>query len=65
MLTEAFRDSNEGIDIRYCTDGRLFNRVEKTKVKSDSILDLFFPDYCSLNSGSEAQMQLSTNATKR
>ena len=64
MLTEAFRNRNVGMDFRYRTDGRLFNlrRLKaKTKVKSDSILELLFADDCALNAGSEAQLQLSAD----
>ena len=59
MLTGAFRDGDVGIDLRYRTDGKLFNlrRLQaKTKVKTDIIRDFLFADDCALNAGSEADM---------
>ena len=60
MLSDAFRDGPEGVDIRYRTDGGLFNlrRLKaKTKVRSDTIHDLLFADDCALNAGSEADLK--------
>ena len=60
MLTNAFRDDDVGIDLKYRTDGKLFNlrRLQaKTKVKTDIIRDFLFADDCALNAGSEADMQ--------
>ena len=62
MLTDAFRVGDVGIDLRYLTDGKLFNlrRLQaKTKVKTDIIRDFLFADDCALNAGSEADMQRS------
>ena len=64
MLTDAFRDDDVGIDLRYRTDGKLFNlrRLQaKTKVKTDIIRDFLFADDCALNAGSEADMQRSVD----
>ncbi|KAI0222195.1 hypothetical protein LSAT2_026566 [Lamellibrachia satsuma] len=64
MLTDSFRDGDIGIDLRYRTDGMLFNlrRLQaKTKVKTDIIRDFLFADDCALNAGSEADMQRSVH----
>ena len=64
MLTAAFRDGDVGIDLRYRTDGKLFNlrRLQaKTKVNTDIIRDFLFADECALNAGSEADMQRSVD----
>ena len=64
MLTDAFQDSDPGIDIRYRTDGRLFNlrRLQaKTKVHYDKLRDFLFADDCALNAGSAEDMQHSMN----
>ena len=64
MLTDAFRDSDVGIGIRYRFDGSLFNlrRLQaKTKVSTDTINDLLFADDCALNAASEADMQHSVD----
>ena len=64
MLTEAFRDEDVGVNLKYRTDGKLFNlrRLQaKTKVMTDIIRDLLFADDCALNAVSEADMQRSVN----
>ena len=64
MLTDAFRDGDIGVDIKYRTDGKLFNprRLQaKTKVKSDTIRDLLFADDCALIANTEADLQTSMN----
>lgn len=64
MLTDAFRDGDVGIGLKYRTDGKLFNlrRLQaKTKVMTDIIRDFLFADDCALNAGSEADMQLSVD----
>ena len=62
MLTDAFREANPGLDIRYRTDGRLFNlrRLQaKTKIHVDKLRDFLFADDCALNAGSAEDMQYS------
>ena len=64
MLTEAFKGEDDGVNLRYRTDGKLFNlrRLQaKTKVHTDIIRDLLFADHCALNAVSEADMQRSVN----
>ena len=62
MHTDAFHDSDPGIDIRYRTDGKLFNlrRLQaKTKTHVDRLREFLFADDCPLNAGNEADMQRS------
>jgi len=64
MLTNAFRDGDVGVGIRYRTDGKLFNprRLQaKTKVMTDTIREFLFADDCALNAGSEADLQRSVD----
>ena len=60
MLTDAFRDCEPGINIKFRTDGKLFNprRLQAvTKVK-ETVLRLFFADDCALNASDEHEMQV-------
>ena len=62
MLTDAFQDTDPGINIRYRTDGKLFNlrRLQaKTKVHAGKLRDFLFDDDCALNAGSTEYMQRS------
>ena len=62
MLTDAFRSRDMGIDLRYRTDGKLFNlrRLQaKTKVQSTIVRDFLFADDCALNASNQTEMQLS------
>ena len=64
MLTDAFRDTDVGMGIRFRTDGSIFNlrRLQaKTKVSTDTINDFLFADDCALNAASEATMQHSVD----
>jgi hypothetical protein len=64
MLTDAFRDGDVGINMKYRTDGKLFNlrRLQaKTKVKSVVVRDFLFADDCALNASSEDDMQKSVD----
>ncbi|XP_030644988.1 uncharacterized protein LOC115825295 [Chanos chanos] len=57
VLTDAFRDDDIGICLKYHTDGQLFNLRRpqaKTKVMTDVIRDFLFADDCALNASSEA-----------
>ena len=59
MLSDAFWDSNHGIQISYRTDGNLFNlhRLQAfIKVKETVLRDFLVTDECALNPGSEPEM---------
>ena len=61
ILSDAFRDCKRGIDIRYRTDGKLFNtkRLQAvTKVKMNVTRGFLFADDCALNASDEPEMQL-------
>ena len=62
MLTDAFRSGDIGVDLRYRTDGKLFNlrRLQaKTKVQMTTVRDFLFADDCALNATEQLDMQSS------
>lgn len=65
MLSDAFSEvDNGGIQLRYRTDGKLFNPrrlLAKTKTKVTSLRDFLFADDCALNASSEEDMQHNVN----
>ncbi|ELT96925.1 hypothetical protein CAPTEDRAFT_203297 [Capitella teleta] len=64
MMTDAFRHEKPGLDIRYRTDGGLFNlqRLKaKTKTHVGRVCELLFADDCALNATNTADMQRSVN----
>ena len=64
MLTDAFGNGDVGINIKYHTDGQLFNlrRLQpKTKVQSVTIRDFLFADDCVLNASTVEDMQKSVD----
>uniref|UniRef100_A0A0B7BSP9 Reverse transcriptase domain-containing protein n=2 Tax=Arion vulgaris TaxID=1028688 RepID=A0A0B7BSP9_9EUPU len=62
MLTDAFRDGNIGVNIKYRTDEKLFNpRRLHAKTKIDTIRDLLFADDFALTANTEADLQTSMN----
>ncbi|GFR97297.1 hypothetical protein ElyMa_004474200 [Elysia marginata] len=64
ILTDAFNADTSGIDIRYRTDGKLYNprRLQaKTKIHTDRLQDFLSADDCALNASNEADIQYSMN----
>ena len=62
------RDNDDGIQLKYRTDGGVFNlrRLKaKTKVKVATLRELLFADDCALNSNTEAEMQQCVNHFSR
>ena len=60
ILTDAFRESKPGINIKFRTDGKLFNPMRlqaATKVKETVLRDFLFTDDCALNASDEQEMQ--------
>ncbi|KAL8567720.1 hypothetical protein ACOMHN_009028 [Nucella lapillus] len=60
MLSDTFSDCKPGINIKYMSDGKLFNiwRLQAVpKVKETVLRDLLFADDCALNAGDEQEMQ--------
>lgn len=60
MMTDTFRESKPGINIKFRTDGKLFNPMRlqaATKVKYTVLRDFLFTDDCALNASDEQEMQ--------
>ncbi len=60
MLTDAFKQSELGINIKFRSDGTLFNprRLQAvTKVKETVLRDFLFVDTCVLSASKEQEMQ--------
>ena len=60
MLTDAFRESKPGINIKFRTDGKQYNpgRLQAaTKVKETVLRYFLFTDNCTLNASDEQEMQ--------
>lgn len=60
MLLDTFLDTDPGIDIKFRTDGKLFNLRHlqaKTKVHEVRLHDFLFADDCALNAVSAQDMQ--------
>ena len=60
MLSDAFRDCELGIVIRYSADGKLFNprRMQAvTKVRKTVLRNFLFADDCTINTRNEQEMQ--------
>ena len=57
MLHDASQDNDDGIQLKYRTDGGVFNlrRLKaKTNAKVATLRELLFADDCALNSNTEA-----------
>ena len=60
MLHDASQDNDDSIQLKYRTDGGVFNirRLKaNTKSKIATLRELLFADGCALNSNTEAEMQ--------
>ena len=60
MLTDAFQDGNNGIPIRYCFDGKLFNlrRLQaKSKVQTEVLVEFLFADDITKGAPTDEKMQ--------
>ena len=68
MLHDASQDNDDGIQLKYRTDGGVFNlrRLKaKTKVNVATLRKLLFAEDCALNSNTEAEMQHCVNHFSR
>ena len=68
MLHGASQDNDDGIQLKYRTDGGVFNlrRLKaRTKVKVATLRELLFADDCALNSNTEVEMQQCVNHFSR
>ena len=60
LLTDAFQDGDNGIIIKYCFDGKLFNlrRLQaKSKVQTEVLDEFFFDDDMAKGAPTEEKMQ--------
>ena len=68
MLRDASQDNDDGIQLKYKTDGGVFHlkRLKaKTKVEVATLRELLFADDCALNSNTEVEMQQCVNQFSR
>ena len=68
MLHDASQDNEDGFQLKYRTDGGVFNprRLKaKTKAKVATLRELLFAYDCSLNNNTEAEMQQCVNHFSR
>ena len=68
MLHDASQDNDDGIQLKYRTNGGVFNlrRLKaKTKVKVATLRELVFVDDCALNSSTDAEIQQCVNHFSR
>ena len=68
MLHDASQDNDDGIQLKYRTDGGVFNlrRLKaNTKEKIATLRELLFANDCALNSSTEAEMQQCVNHLSR
>ena len=60
LLTDAFQNGDNGIPIRYCCDGKLFNlrRLQaKSKVQTEVLDEFLFVDDMAKGAPTEEKMQ--------
>ena len=68
MLHDASQDNDDGIQLKFRTDGGVFNlrRLKAmTKMEVATLRELLFSDDCALNSNTEAEMQQCVNHFSR